>query len=262
MSAEISEVVIIVLAGTFLMLLLVIFIISFFFVHQRRQERFKQEKAALKAQFDQEILTSQNEIQEETMKYISRELHDNVVQMLALVKIQLNTLSENYPKNTQVIHSKEYLSFAIDDLRAFSKTLNTDNILHEGIVKTIRFELKRLEKASGIKATFTESTDRLPFDSKQEIVIFRIFQELIQNIIKHAQAKNISVLLEQTKEFFKLEVRDDGVGFDFEKKLQKKGFDSGSGLANMMYRASLLKGSLKVTEAPHQGSISTLLIPL
>ena len=68
MSAEISEVVIIVLAGTFLMLLLVVFIISFFFVHQRRQERFKQEKASLKAQFEQEILSSQNEIKEETMK--------------------------------------------------------------------------------------------------------------------------------------------------------------------------------------------------
>jgi signal transduction histidine kinase len=68
--------------------------------------------------------------------------------------------------------------------------------------------------------------------------------------------------LEQSEEFFKLEVKDDGVGFDFEQKLQNKGFESGSGLANMMYRANLLKGSLKVTKAEHQGSITTLLIPL
>ena len=82
MSTEISEVVIIVLGGTFLMLILVVFIISFFFVHQRRQQQFLLEKATLKAQFEQEIVLSQTEIKEETMKYISRELHDNVVQKI------------------------------------------------------------------------------------------------------------------------------------------------------------------------------------
>jgi signal transduction histidine kinase len=116
MSAEVSEVVIIVLAGTFLMLLLVIFIVSFFFVHQRRQQKYQQEKAALKAQFEQEILTSENEIKEETMKYISRELHDNVVQMLSLVKIQLNTISEDFAASSKISESKEYLT----SLKTFS----------------------------------------------------------------------------------------------------------------------------------------------
>ena len=115
MSAEISEVVVIVLAGTFLMLLLVIFIVSFFFVHQRRQQKYQQEKATLKAQFEQEILTSQNEIKEETMKFISRELHDNVVQMLSLVKIQLNNLSEELPTSQKIAQSKDYLTAAIGD---------------------------------------------------------------------------------------------------------------------------------------------------
>ena len=261
MSAEISEVVIIVLAGTFLMLLLVVFIISFFFVHQRRQERFKQEKASLKAQFEQEILTSQNEIKEETMKYISRELHDNVVQMLSLVKIQLNNVLEEVPHNEKITQSKEYLNSAIIDLRALSKTLNTENILHEGLVKTIRFELQRIEKASDIQVKIIEKTAEIKIDTKQEIMVFRIFQELMQNILKHSQAKNISVCLEEEKDFFKIEVQDDGIGFDFEEKLNDKGFESGTGLANMVYRASLLKGSFEVLSVPSGGSRSVLLIP-
>lgn len=262
MSAEISGVVVIVLAGTFLMLLLVIFIVSFFFVHQRRQQKHLQEKATLKAQFEQEILTSQNEIKEETMKFISRELHDNVVQMLSLVKIQLNNLSEELPTSPKIAQSKDYLTSAIGDLRALSKTLNTNNILHEGLANTIRFELKRIEKASTIQTNFTEQAEQSKLDSNQEIIIFRIFQELIQNILKHAQAKNISVLLEEQEDFFKIEVKDDGIGFDFEEKLKNKGFDSGSGLANMVYRASLLKGSFKVLKSGSGGSVSLLFVPL
>ncbi len=262
MSAEISEVVVIVLAGTFLMLLLVIFIVSFFFVHQRRQQKHLQEKATLKAQFEQEILTSQNEIKEETMKFISRELHDNVVQMLSLVKIQLNNLSEELPTSPKIAQSKDYLTSAIGDLRALSKTLNTNNILHEGLANTIRFELKRVEKASTIQTNFTERAEQSQLDSNQEIIVFRIVQELIQNILKHSQAKNISVLLEEQEDFFKIEVKDDGIGFDFEEKLKNKGFDSGSGLANMVYRASLLKGSFKVLKSGSGGSVSLLFVPL
>jgi DNA-binding NarL/FixJ family response regulator len=117
-----NEVLVALIFGTLLFLLLAIFFGAFIILFLRKNKLNILEKASLKAQFEQEILTSQNEIQEETMKYISRELHDNVVQMLALVKIQLNHLSEESPENTRVIHSKEYLGFAIDDLRSFSKT--------------------------------------------------------------------------------------------------------------------------------------------
>lgn len=259
MSAEISEVVVIVLAGTFLMLLLVVFIVSFFFVHQRRQQKYLQEKAILKAQYEQEILTSQNEIQEETMRYISRELHDNVVQMLVLTKIQLNNF---ITENAQIDNSKVYLNTAITDLRNLSKILNTENILHEGLANAIRFEVNRIQKNNDFHIVFDDKTKQFSIDSKTEIIIFRIFQELLQNAIKHAYAKNISILLEDNYNFLKLEVKDDGIGFDFEEKLIKKGFEGGSGLSNMIYRAKLLQASLVVSKNEGNGSISTLTIPL
>jgi signal transduction histidine kinase len=259
MSAEISEVVVIVLAGTFLMLLLVVFIVSFFFIHQRRQQKHLQEKAILKAQYEQEIITSQNEIQEETMRYISRELHDNVVQMLVLTKIQLNNCET---ENAKIDNSKAYLNTAITDLRNLSKILNTENILHEGLANAIAFEVNRIQKNNDFHIVFDDTTKYPSLDPKNEIVVFRIFQELLQNIIKHAETKNIRVLLEENGNFLKLELQDDGIGFDFKEKLANKGFEGGSGLSNMIYRAKLLHGSLTVSKNEGNGSISTLTIPL
>ncbi len=258
---DIAQLITTIIVGSGIVLILCAFVVIFLFFYQRKKYNHIQEKAALKAQFEQEILSSENEIKEETMRHISRELHDNVAQMLSLVKIQLNNLTEEVPQSQKLMQSREYLTAAITDLRALSKTLNTDNILHEGLANAIDFELQRIEKASGLKAQFTKNSYHQWLDAKQEIMVFRIFQELLQNIVKHAQAKNINVYLEESKECFKIEVQDDGIGFDFEEKLKNRGFESGSGLANMVYRANLLKGSFKVLKLDAGGSYSTLLIP-
>ena len=78
-----SDIMLISIVASIVFLIIGLFIIFFMFFFQKKQNENAQEKATLKAQFEQEILTSQNEIKEETMKYISRELHDNVVQMLS-----------------------------------------------------------------------------------------------------------------------------------------------------------------------------------
>lgn len=262
MSTEISEVVIIVLAGTFLMMLLVIFIISFFFIHQKRQQAFKLEKSALKAQFEQEILNAENEIQDSTMKHISRELHDNVGQMLTLVKIQLNNLSEELPGNKKINDSKEFVNHALTDIRALSKSLNSDNLLHEGLEKAIRFELERLKKLGNYEVKFSSFTGIESLDHKKEILIFRIFQELLQNCLKHAQAKNIEVNLEETIQCLNLVVVDDGVGFDYETKINQNGFQGGAGLNNLIHRASLMNGKLVFERGKVNGTKALLSIPV
>jgi signal transduction histidine kinase len=262
MSAEISEVVIIVLAGTFLMMLLVMFIISFFFIHQKRQQAHKLEKAALKAQFEQEILNAENEIQDSTMKHISRELHDNVGQMLTLVKIQLNNLSEESPDNKKVNDSKEFVNNVLTDIRALSKSLNSDNLLHEGLEKAIGFEVERVKKLGNYAVNFSANTGIVSVDRKKEVLIFRIFQELLQNCLKHAKAKNIEVSLEETMQCLNLEVVDDGVGFDFEAKIQKNGFQSGAGLSNLIHRAALMNGTLVFERGKVSGTKAHLTIPV
>lgn len=259
MKDDLNEILIIVLVGTLLMMLLVVFIISFFFIHQRRQTVHKLEKASLRAQYEAEILTSSNEIQEQTMKDISRELHDNVGQMLTLVKIQLNNLAEGSPENKRIADSKEFLQTALTDIRTLSKTLNNDNVLAEGLPKAIAFVLVRLEKTGTIKTSFTDNYQGQILDHKKEIIVFRIFQELIQNILKHAQAKKILINLEETTELLNLELIDDGIGFDFEAKKSEKGFGTGSGLNNLIHRAELLGGELSFSGLNEIGGTQSIL---
>ncbi len=257
-----NDVFLISIVATIVFLITGLFIIFFMFFFQKKQRKNKEEKAAIKTQFEQEIMRSQTEIKEETMKYISRELHDNVVQMLSLVKIQLNNLTNEQPQNEKLANSKSYITSAISDLRALSKTLNTDNILAEGLAESIKFELERIKKLAIFDIEFSNRLEVAKLDKSQEIIIFRIFQELIQNIIKHANAKKIVVLLEESKNMFNLVVEDDGIGFDMTNAFSKEGFEGGRGLVNMVYRAGLLGGTFEVSKSISGGTKSILTIPL
>jgi signal transduction histidine kinase len=239
-----------------------VIIISFFFIHQRRQTQHKLEKASLKAQYEAEILNAENEIQEQTMKDISRELHDNVGQMLTLAKIQLNNLAEESPDNKRINNSKEFVQTALTDIRALSKTLNNENVLSEGLSKAIKFDLERLERTGIFKTKLSDNYNGQLLDHKKEIVVFRMYQELMQNIMKHAEAKNIQVNLAETKESFNLELIDDGIGFDFSEKITQKGYGGGSGLSNLVHRATLLGGTLVIEKGEIAGTIAKLSIPI
>ena len=259
---EINEILAITVIGTVIIFVLFIFIISFFFIHQKRQQTHKLEKAALKAQFEQEILNAENEIQDSTMKHISRELHDNVGQMLTLVKIQLNNLSEESPDNKKINDSKEFINNVLTDIRALSKSLNSDNLLHEGLEKAIGFEVERVKKLGNYVVKFSANSGMLYLDRKKEVLIFRIFQELLQNCLKHAKAKNIEVSLEETMQCLNLEVVDDGIGFDFKTKIQKNGFQGGAGLNNLIHRAALMNGKLLFERGKVSGTKAQLTIPV
>jgi signal transduction histidine kinase len=261
MSGEVSEAVIIVLAGTFLMLILVIFIISFFFIHQRRQTAHRLEKASLKAQYEAEILNAENEIQESTMKHISRELHDNVGQLLTLVKIQLNKVQEEQPENIKITNSREYVTNALADVRALSKSLYNENLLQAGLAKAMAFELERIQKTGALNTHFTEKYEGQILDHKQEILVFRMFQELAQNCLKHADANNIWVTLTETEQQLSLSFTDDGQGFEIPNTEVQNGFATGAGLRNLHHRAGLLGGSFLIAHNQPKGMAMTLTIP-
>ena len=256
-----KEIEIFVMIGTLVFFLLSTFIISFAFLFQKRQQAHKLEKASLEASFNEEILTAKNEVQENTMKHIARELHDNVGQLLSLVKIQLNTIDDENPGIKRVIDSKEYLNKALADLRGLSKTLNSDNILSAGLLKGVEFELQRIEKTGFLKTSFQNQTKVFHIPAKIEVVVFRIFQEIVQNALKHAKAKNLQVSLHENVEGYTLEVTDDGQGFNLQEKTKGSAFESGSGLANLRSRAKLINGELEIKTGIDQGTTIRLILP-
>ncbi|SOE19669.1 Histidine kinase-, DNA gyrase B-, and HSP90-like ATPase [Spirosomataceae bacterium TFI 002] len=258
---EVNEVVIVIIGGTLIMLVLVIFIISFFFIHARRQQAYKLEKAAMASQFNEEILTARNEVQEYTMKQIAREIHDNIGQLLSLVKIQLNNIEDEHPDIPRVKDSRTYLNQALGDLRALSKTLNGENILNAGLSDAIAFELERVAKTGYLETDFQNHTTNLTLPPKTEIIVFRMFQEVLQNVMKHANAKKFTVNLQEQQEVYTLVLADDGDGFEIDQKLSTKGMNSGSGLANLKHRAGLLGGDIQFKSDGSQGTMITLTIP-
>lgn len=259
---ESKEIIIIIIGGTLIMAILVIFIVSFFFVHQRRQQTHLLEKATLKARFEQETLNAKNEVQEATMQHIARELHDNVNQLLFLVKIQMNALENEVAYNKRIGDSREFLNKAISEISGFSKTLNSENILRAGLSEAISFEVQRIEKIGFINITFTDETDNYSINPKFEIIVFRMFQEILQNTIKHAKAKNMHVYLSANAEIYKLKIEDDGRGFDVKETNAKSGFRTGAGLANLKKRAAFVNGELEVRSVVGKGTTVILTLPM
>src|SRR5205085_390335 len=126
-----EDILITLVAGTIVFLCLISFIIVFILLHKRRQKRNKIEKREIQMKFQQELLRTQLEIQEQTLKNISQEIHDNIGQGLTLAKLNLSLMNVNEPGSliTKIEDSKKLVAKAINDLRDIAKGLNSDNII-------------------------------------------------------------------------------------------------------------------------------------
>ena len=165
--------------------ILLSFIVSFLFINQKRHFTYLKEKQDIHSQFRQELLQSQLEIQEQTFKTISQELHDNIGQVLTLAKLNLNTLDINVKDKAidKIDDAKSLISKAIQDIRDLSKTMNTDTIATVGLCNAIQMELNMLEKTGTIKTGFQAIGDSTQINPQVELILFRIVQEAFHNII-------------------------------------------------------------------------------
>ncbi|RVU01427.1 sensor histidine kinase [Mucilaginibacter limnophilus] len=237
-----QEVISLIIAGTIMLLLLGIFIIGFLFFYQKKHNSYISEKAQIQSQFDQELLKAQIEIQEQTLSHISREIHDNIGQVLSFVKLSLasaKTMDEK--KNHEKIdETRELISQAITDLRDLSKSLSYERIKMIGLPEAIKAEVDRVTKSGLLNTTLYVSEEHYPLGVQRELVLFRIFQEALNNTLKYAHARNLHISLNYTANLFTLTIEDDGKGFSVADKMNEH---SGAGLKNMENRAALIGGS-------------------
>jgi len=136
--------------ATFLMF--AIFIVYFVLIHRKKQLLHSIEKEKIKNEFKQTLLQSQLEIQEQTLKTISQEIHDNIGQSLSLAKLTLNTMLpiEDKRLKEKIINSKELVSKSIADLRDLSRSLDTDYVKEMGLQRAIEYELEIMHKTETI----------------------------------------------------------------------------------------------------------------
>ncbi len=207
----------------------------------------------MQANFDQELLQTQLEIQEHTLKTISQEIHDNVGQVLILAKLNLNTLqfSEGADKQQKIDASISLVGKAINDLRDLSRSMNGDKIADLGLQEAIENELKIIQNTGQFATNVTVSGKPYKLQAQSETVIFRIVQECLNNIIKHSKAKNISADINYQPGKYKLHIQDDGAGFDLDTLTAG---NTGIGLKNMESRAALIGASFNINSAVNKGT--------
>jgi two-component system NarL family sensor kinase len=257
MQQESHSIITVIVLGTVILLSFVVFVVSFLLFFTRRQIQHRLEKAAMTSQYEQEILKSQIETQNLTMRIIGEELHDNIGQLLTVVKINLCSLEETQAStaDTELINQTvEIVSMALNDLRALTKSLDHEYIRNLGLAESIESELKRLPPNKRLQTKLLVTGSRYSLKSDQEIVIFRIFQELLTNSLKHSAAGSINIYIIYGTPCFILKFEDNGKGFDTS-SISEGGFTStGIGLRNIFRRAEVIGAKCLIESKPGQGT--------
>lgn len=189
-------------------------------------------------------------------KRIAQDLHDSVGGSLAMLINKLQITSDKLGSHTDLQESIRSLSKTSEQVRQISHNLMPGELVKFGLVPAIQTILDQLE-ASHIKSQlFTHAMDKR-IDPSKEIHLYRIFQEIVQNVLKHAQAKNLMVYLNRHKKQLSLMVEDDGQGMNVESKR-----NSGLGLSNIQARVQYLKGTLNIDSHQNRGTTINIEIPV
>lgn len=236
----------------------VLFIFMLSYIHYRRRQNAR-EKKAMQDQFDQQLMQTRLEIQEQTFRYLSEEIHDHVGQLLSLAKIQLSSVRDTEPVDHGLIKDVyANVTRALQDLRSLAKGLHAGHIRHFSIREAVDEEVQRIRKAGGLKVSVTSEGEEKKIKEEKQLILFRIIQECLQNCLKHAAASNINIGFTWYPEQLRVRVRDDGQGFDTENAAALAG---GLGLENIRNRAQLSGGSSVIHSQPGEGTTVTVQIP-
>ena len=190
-------------------------------------------------QHQQEILSTQIEIQRQTMQHIGREIHDNIGQKLTLASLYTQQLAyENKAPqiNGNIENISAIINQSLSELRELSKSLTDDTIDDSSISKLLENECNKINDLKICKVNFSANTNKVSLDYKAKSVLLRITQEFLQNSIKHSKCKNINVTLIIDDKQLELTLLDDGKGFNVNDK------SNGIGLQNMKKRTEILAG--------------------
>jgi signal transduction histidine kinase len=219
----------------------------------------KKEQKVLKDTFEKQLLQSKLEIQEQTLNFISQEIHDNVGQILSFAKVQINILNQKEQvEKSELAEIKESISKALVELRDLAKGLSTDRISSFDLYQGIAEEINRINRTGGVIAHLKLSENCPVVRDQVKLILFRLVQESLQNTLKHAQASEINIVVLCQSNLLCIEMHDNGVGFQAGAEKEQS---QGLGLKNMMQRAELLGGTAAIRTSPGAGTSVYIKVP-
>ena len=223
---------------------------------QRELQRSREDLRALAGQ----LLTAQ----EEDRRRISRDLHDDINQRLAMLSMDLRRMeTEQFhdlePLRDEIRLVSDGLTAVSDDVRQMAYRFHPSILDDLGLVKAVRRLVDDFSARTGIQSTYVHQDPVTAVPAEPTICIYRVVQESLSNIARHAQASHVEIELMCEEDVVSLSVRDNGMGFDARQGAQVSGH---LGLLSMKERVRLAKGTLEVESAPMHGTQIRVDIPL
>jgi len=205
--------------------------------------------------------------QEMERKRISMELHDELGQSLNVMKLQLRVVKKGLREDQEPIRTEcenllEYMNQVIEEVRRISLDLSPTVLEDLGLTSALQWLLNNLRKTWAIKITEAVCLVDHLFPKSQWITIYRVIQEALTNIVKHARAKHVSVIIWPRGRKVCFSLKDDGKGFDPAQYLVNKNYEKGFGLTTMDERVRMLGGDFDISSRKGKGTRITFNIPI
>lgn len=260
MSAESSFMIAV---GTAILLMMAVFIIIFVAYYQQKQARQQLALKELQAQHRRELMAATFRGQEEERKRLAEDMHDGIGTMLSITKMSLNQLEQKLGGEMQVGFEFQKTRSMIDEtmtnVRRISRNLVPTTLERFGLLAALEELVDRANDGDlDVQLNYPESPTQFP--PALELMLFRITQELINNAIRHARARHITIQLISFNNEARLSVIDDGIGFDFDAIMENR--QGGLGLRTIESRLNVMNGHVTFDVAPGRGSQVHVQVPL
>ncbi len=232
--------------ATLVLLLLLCAVVVSLTINANRRHRHRAELAELRLQRDRELRRVEHEATRHTLTEVGRELHDNVGQLLTVAQMGLNEYLDTATTHPRVLTGLEALDQSVEEVRRLGRSLNQDTWEKRDLLDALDQEAVRLERLG--RAHVLLVVKSIPVDPTPDVklILFRAFQEVIANALRHSRARTITIVVDD-RQGFALHITDDGNGFDVNST------QNGSGLDNIRRRCELVNYQAMLHAAPGQG---------
>jgi len=236
-----------IIVTTVMIVLFIGLVVLLLILSHNRRIRHRAVLAEVKLARDREVMKAEREAQQQTLRDVGRELHDNLGQLLTVAQMGLDGMMTDPAKEHRMEEVMHAVELAIEEVRRMGRALNSDMWLHRSFSEALGAECERIERAglAHMHLLVEEEPPRLLPDAKT--ILYRVFQEVVNNALKHAHANTIEVALLHG-EPFRFSISDNGKGFDL------ASFTTGNGLGNIRHRCELIGFDAELASLPGEGT--------
>lgn len=244
------------------LVMLTLFIVLYF-TQRSRKDRIIARQKIIQLEEEKKLMTARLlvEGQEEERKRIARELHDGLGVLLSVTKMQFTTIKDKSPENQPMIDkATQLLEQASGDVRRLSHNMMPGLLTKLGFYDAAEDLIDNICDIEGMDAVFKIEGDLERLPENKEIMLYRIVQEMVNNTLKHAKAKNVALVIKRTDPELELRYSDDGTGFNPE--IREQAAESSFGLRSIWSRVGFLNGTVELKTSPGYGTKYHIRIPV